>query len=445
MELYAAQDHILKKLNSLGAKDIAISASKIDQTQQKFVNNEIIMTKNWVDETIEVFLALGSKGKMQTGLTSVPFTSKSLVDHRLEKLVKFVKLTPVNKNYVAIAKGPFKYQWVPETYDKNLAILKEEDTNLLVEAIGKAMDSGAKRCSGTQEYADGEERVLTSNKVDAVEKGTSIRLSFRALVNKTASAHQVTASRTLKGYDPIGPALEAAKTAHQASKLKVLNLNPKKYDVLFDPLPFANIVNQVGGSASMTDVELETSFLKKGEVADPKFTLYDWGNLPGGLNSSAFDAEGGPTYKTPIIVKGNLEGYLHNTSTANRYKTESTGNAGILNPGPTNLVVEPGKTTDLLATLKNGIYVTNNWYTRFQNYKMGDFSTIPRDAVFVVKGGKMVGVARDVRISDNMLNLLKNIKALGKETRSIVGWEAEIPSVVPAAIIEKVNITKPEN
>jgi len=68
-----------------------------------------------------------------------------------------------------------------------------------------------------------------------------------------------------------------------------------------------------------------------------------------GPGAAPFDAEGVPTRRTELLSAGVLEGFLHNTYTALRGDTRSTGNAvrgyrsspGV---GTTNLFVEPGST-----------------------------------------------------------------------------------------------------
>ena len=58
---------------------------------------------------------------------------------------------------------------------------------------------------------------------------------------------------------------------------------------------------------------------------------------------------------------------------------------------------------ELFEDVKKGLYLTNTWYTRFQNYAKGDFSTIPRDGIFLIEKGKIKQSLKDLRISDNAL------------------------------------------
>jgi PmbA protein len=166
------------------------------------------------------------------------------------------------------------------------------------------------------------------------------------------------------------------------------------------------------------------------------------------MGSRRSDDEGVPTRKTEIIRNGKLLTYLHNTSTARKHKAKNTANAGLMGPHAWNVVVPPGEMSrdEMLEDMGNGLVVTNVWYSRFQNYSTGDYSTIPRDAILVVKKGEIVGSAKGVRISDNMERMMKGVLALGKVQKQVYWWEMEIsgaaPTFVPDMLIDDVNVTK---
>jgi PmbA protein len=97
----------------------------------------------------------------------------------------------------------------------------------------------------------------------------------------------------------------------------------------------------------------------------------------------------------------------------------------------------------LIADTKRGLYINNTWYTRFQNYSTGEFSTIPRDAILKVENGEIVGAVKNIRISDNMMNFWKNIDALSRETQEIYWWEeAAPPSTLPTVRARQMTITR---
>jgi PmbA protein len=181
------------------------------------------------------------------------------------------------------------------------------------------------------------------------------------------------------------------------------------------------------------------------KVASEEFTLIDDGTHPNGLNSRKFDDEGAPVRKNKIIKKGILRTYLHNTSTAKKFGKKTTGNAGIIAPHPWNAVVASGNKSreELFGEVDEGIYITNVWYTRFQNYQRGDFSTIPRDGTFLIKDGEIEHPIKNIRISDNLLRLCDNLISLSAERQWIYWWEVGTPSLLPYALVKDVNITKP--
>ncbi|MEM4184006.1 MAG: metallopeptidase TldD-related protein, partial [Candidatus Caldarchaeum sp.] len=112
-------------------------------------------------------------------------------------------------------------------------------------------------------------------------------------------------------------------------------------------------------------------------------------------------------------------------------------------PHPFNLVCKPGdKPFDkLISSIDNGIWITNDWYLRYQNYRTGEFSTIPRDGLFLIKNGGVEKPLKGLRLSDNIVNILKGIRALSSEAYWIRTWEITLPTYAPAAVVEKVNFT----
>lgn len=438
--LIETTDYLLKRLREKGADDIVLSASSGVGQQLKFANNKIVKTGMEALEGINIFSAWDNR-IIETTLKE---PTEEQADKVVNNLVKFSRYVPKNKNYCGIAKGPFRYKKLP--YDKRIIELGERTVEIIEDAVSSAIKVGSKRSSGILEVADYEHYLVTSNNVSASDRGSHVYFSIRSFVDKFSSGHRVLCGRKLGGMDFEKTAKEAAMIAKSAN-------NPTqgptgKFDVLFEPMPFANILEHVGESASMFQVEAGFSFLQgllNKTVANEAVTIIDDGTLPKGYHSSPFDSEGVPTRKNTIIEKGKLKMYLHNTSTAKRYNTETTGNAGLIAPHPWNVVLKEGKVDkeDMVRELGDGVYITNVWYTRFQNYVKGDFSTIPRDGAFLVKNGEITQSIKNIRVSENMVNILKNIKVIGKDTENIHSWEISSSVITPSVIVKDVNITRP--
>ncbi len=238
----------------------------------------------------------------------------------------------------------------------------------------------------------------------------------------------------------------------KAGRIAALARDPKpgkpgRFPVIFDPLIFGSLSDQVGGRLSAWAVLAGFSpFGKKigKAVASSQFTLYEDGSADS-IGRKRFDAEGVPTRRNVLVNKGVLKTYLHNTTTAKKFKSKTTGNAGLVSPEPHALFVKPGDWTkdEIFSEVKDGLWLTNTWYTRFQSYVTGDFSTIPRDGIFHIRKGEVVETWKDVRLTDNILRMMKNIVALSNKPEQMMWWgEVSIPNFVPYALIKDVGITK---
>jgi len=432
------EKYLLKKLNPV-ADDVVIHSSTSKTIQTKFVNNRIITTKEECSKGISIFVSI----KKKLVSTSIRNFSKSSADSSIREIVSFAKFAEPNPDFNGIAKGPFKYKTPSEMFDAK--VIKVNSADIVGNTISIADKYGC-RVSGVFEVSDVNDSILTSNKVEANDKGTSLYLSARCFKDD-GSGHNTAVSRVLKRFDYKNAVESAAELAVNSKNPQ--KVSPGRYSVLFHPLSFANLMNHVGDSCSVFSVESGLSFFRdklNQQVASDNLSVYDDGLIANGLSSSKFDSEGYPTQRTELISNGVLKNYLHNTSTAIKYKTKSTGNAGLISPSPHNIVVSPGDRdySELIKGMKKGLIVSHVWYTRFQNYSTGDFSTLPRDATFLVENGRIVRPIKNIRISENLLNMLKNVKFLGKDTQQAHSWDAEMPVFTPSCVVENVNITMPE-
>ena len=96
----------------------------------------------------------------------------------------------------------------------------------------------------------------------------------------------------------------------------------------------------------------------------------------------------------------------------------------------------------MVAEARRGLLITNNWYTRLQNYVEGDFSTIARDAVFLIENGRIAKAVGRIRIADRLTNLLNSVDIVGRELYKIQWWEVEIPCKVPYVLARNIRTSK---
>ncbi len=439
-------EEILNKARNIGFGDVIVIGSEMDGKQIRFDNSQISIAKHWRSMEVELWAELEKK------LVATRITDLSKVEGTLEKLFQTAKRMQPKKDYYGIAGDGRHYAEIPETFDSSIVDL-DDPTMYVEEAINSALEEGAERVAGAL-YIEHEKVYLSnSNGIRAGDEGTKIEISVRAMSDGESSGHGTNCSRTLSGFDP-------KLAGRKAGEIALLSRNPVegeagRYDVIFDPLAFGGLLEYLGIFSSIFNVESGLSFLsnKLGErVADEMVTVKDTGNIPNGYGSRKFDDEGVPTRTTTIIEDGILKSYLHWTSSARKYKTETTANAGIINPEPWNIYLNPGDYSkdelfgevkgDGKSKSKRGIWITNIWYTRFQNYLEGGFSTIPRDGAFWIEDGEIKEPIKNIRISDNIQRILENIACLGRELYQVHGWEVETPVFTPYVLVKDVGITK---
>jgi len=439
-EALAKTEAIVKKGKALGADEVVARTTFGRYRQTRFSNNQADITVGWNDYVTDIALS------WQKRLVATQVHDFQNVDETIKRLYQLAKASKENPQYGGIAKGKFQYS--KSKADKTLGRL-ENQADYVFQAIEAARkEVGKDLNAGGILFTKLEDVYLASSEGPMGEDSRSaIELSIRAFSEKEASGHSVECSSTAKGFNP-------SRAGEKAGQIAKMAKNPKagtegRYDIIFDPLFSGALLGMWGGMTSAFQVMIHLSIFvnKLGQkVASDLVTMRD---VPAAYSMSnrVFDDEGVPVKENVLIEKGVLKTYLHNTSTAKIFKTETTGNAGLVAPGPWNLELDAGDMSkdEMFRNVKRGLYLTNTWYTRFQNYATGDFSTIPRDGIFLIENGEVKKSWKDVRLSDNALKMLNNIAGTSKERQHVHWWgEADPPSLSPYVLMKDVQITRPK-
>jgi len=364
----------------------------------------------------------------------------------MEQLFKLAKASKENPMYGGVVQGKFKY--AKPMADKSIRDI-ENPSEYIYEAIDAAQRKIGKNIdAGGILFTKYEQVFLASSEgPEGQDERSAIELSIRAFAERDESGHGVECNSSLKGFNP-------ARAGEKAGEIAKMAKNPKagktgKFDIIFEPLFWGSMLGAYGmmGSAFFVLTKMSVFADKMGQKVGPAIvTIRD---NPGkySVNNRVFDDEGAPVKETVFIDKGVLKTYFHNTSTAKLFKTQTTGHAGLVQPMPWSLEMDAGDMTrdEMFEDTKSGLYVTNTWYTRFQNYATGDFSTIPRDGIFLIENGEIKESWKEIRLSDNILNLLANIAGISKERMHVHWWgEADPPSLSPYVLARNIQITRPE-
>jgi PmbA protein len=210
-------------------------------------------------------------------------------------------------------------------------------------------------------------------------------------------------------------------------------LDPYAVLNLFAPLQFQlNARNALRGMTRWKDALGEA-------VAIEGFTLIDDGRLPGGIATAAFDREGTPHRRLPLIEGGVLRSFLHNAYTAHAYGIANTGNASgsagaLPGIGPSNFTILPGETPkdELIGQMDRGLLVSR--FSGNADPVSGDFSGVAKAAHLVVNG-KVDRAVAGTLIAGNIFEALKTLSGISQETESVFNY------TLPYLRLEDVSIT----
>lgn len=194
--------------------------------------------------------------------------------------------------------------------------------------------------------------------------------------------------------------------------------------VLFLPSAVPVLLLPLTHGFSGLSVFLGTSPLKGrlGEEAfSQKFTLLDDGLIPFGPRSRAFDDEGLPVGRLPLVEEGVVRNFFYDLRAAALSGVEPTGNGlkggpfgdggfrAPPGPAPRHLVVQPaeGSLEELIREMKEGLIVADVIGLGQGNIQSGAFSNNV-SVGFVVREGKVVGRVKNTMIFGNAYEILRD-------------------------------------
>ena len=440
MDLHELNENAVSAAKALRVDDAVALSAKSADSMIRFANNSVSVVNRVEEAELTVYLAKDRRRAIASTSNLEPSAVKKFV----KDLFASMKGLPQGE-YVPLPGKGTQYSPSALSHDKKLEDIDDDLPGLAKTAIESAQAAGGKRSAGVINAGKATIAILASNGTVGTDSRTAITLNIRSFAENEASGHGLSCSSSLGGFDPE----EAGRRAGEGAKSMEAASEPEagKYQVLLSPTVASNLVETVASAASAFAVDAGTSYLADKvdkKVAAQGFDLSDHGVVKGGLGGRVFDDEGMKTRSNEIIRGGVLRGYLHNLTTAKKWKAQSTGNAGFVTPHPWNLEVGAGDASyaEMVKEIKRGIILTSNWYTRFKNYRTGEFSTVPRDGAYLVENGKVLKSLKGMRAGDDLQRLFSSVTLLSKQREWIQWWEVDTPTLCPWMLIDGVTITR---
>lgn len=190
------------------------------------------------------------------------------------------------------------------------------------------------------------------------------------------------------------------------------------------------------------------------KVCNEHITVIDDGTIPFNRGSINMDDEGADGQKTYLVKNGVLTSYMHDRISAKHYKVAPTGNGrreSFRNsplPRMRATYMEPGnmKEADIIATVKQGIYVDN--FTNGQvQIGAGDFTFFVKSG-YLIEDGKLTQPVKDINIIGNGPKALADITMVadndkidnGTWTCGKDGQSCPVTCGMPSALVSKLTV-----
>ncbi len=411
------------------------------ESMLKIANSEPSVIQFWDSVKLKIYLAKNKR----IITVEVDASDPSMLDKPFEELINYAGRIMESPFYAPIPE-PVEVKPLPELVDDRIIEYMGDPSSLGELVIEAAHRERIDYVAGMIDLSHREKALVTSRDGEYYEESTGMTAYLRAFAGEDGSGQWSACSTKLRRDKLEEMAETAAKYAFDSRNR--VDIEPGVYDIVFSPMIMGNLIGYIARMASAFSVFMGMSIFMKAKpgekVASEKLTLIDDPHNTELPNSTSFDDEGIPTKPKRVIETGVLKTLLHNTKTASKMNTVSTGNAGWISPHPWNLVIPGGDYSlkELISDVRRGLLINNNWYTRLQNHVEGIFSTITRDALFLIENGRVTKPVKKIRIADTFPNLLKNISAIGGRTYDIRWWEVRWPTRIPYILARNIHTSK---
>jgi TldD protein len=231
---------------------------------------------------------------------------------------------------------------------------------------------------------------------------------------------------TTQGFEYVLGKDELARKAAQKA-VELLEAKPVKageYPVVVDQMLAGVFMHEAFGHLSEADFVYENPKAREMMTMGRRFgkgllNVYDDGSIPNLRGTTLYDDEGTPARRNWLIRDGELVGRLHSRQTAAKMGEKASGNARAINyrfapiVRMTNTAIENGITSfeEMIKDIQLGIYACDAYggQTQLENFS---FSS---GYAYMIRGGKIAEMVKDVILSGNLFTTLENIDAIGND------------------------------
>lgn len=408
-----------------------ISKSNVNYLEIRIVDTKrtIVNYQGRELENIGTSTSYGGSIRANTGggWGFISFNELDKLEFYLEQVIKSARLVDSHKIDIKESKPvnmKKKLGYEIDPAEKSL-----EEKQKLISGYNNIMLSSPKIQSTGAFYLDTKQNYIYANSegsfIQLEKTFTGISLSAIARDGNNIRTYH----NSFAGYEGYEKVLEREKDAEGVAKkaVELLSAEPVtagKYTVILDPKLTGVFIHEAFGHLSEADAAYENpkllEIMKIGNrFGNDDLCVVDDGSMEKASGYIVCDDEGVLSKKTYLIKDGIFNSRLHSRQTAGALNEELTGNARAdsYSSQPivrmTNTYLEPrrDKFPEMAQSIDNGIYAIsyNGGMTALEMF------TFSAALAYKIEKGKITKMLKDVVLSGNVFETLKNIDMIGDD------------------------------
>ena len=260
-------------------------------------------------------------------------------------------------------------------------------------------------------------RLINSNGLEKIWEVSPIYLEVKAVHNES----QITVLETFGGEDfnrfdqEVFISRLLTKIGYAGNE--VIDVEPGYYDVVLAPRCIAEFVQYLSYGTSARALDQHSSYFE-GQIGQQLFpasvTITD-DPSDNDLITYDYNNEGHIYQPLTLIDKGVFKAFTCNSYYHHKTGLPKNGNvASCLKLSPGDQILG-----HLLAKVKRGLYISSLHYMNFINPKETSLTGLTRDGTFLVEDGKITKVVNNLRFTERIDRIIKNIVALENRSETV--------------------------
>jgi len=352
----------------------------------------------------------------KTGVASTHSLEPDAIRKAAEDAVAIARLSPGDPGFPGLA-PPSTY--APKTgFDDATAEAAPADRAERVRRALAEFPTGMEGAGYVETVAD---EVLIASTSGLRAYGSTSRAGISVMaMTADSSGYAERLERRLDDLDATALAARAVDKAERSRDPKPVE--PGAYTVILEPAAVSTIMQFLGylgfgGKAFLEGRSFMTGRIGQ-QLVSELITVVD-DPLSEDSLGLPFDFEGVPAERVTLFDRGVARGVVWDRTTGAKAGTPSTGHGlpppNSYGPIPLNLRMMPGTSSieDMVASTDRGLLVTRFHYSNVVNEKETILTGMTRDGTFLVEDGRIVHGVRNLRYTQNALDALSNVDAVG--------------------------------